>query len=108
MRKLFAARARADFWPPRPSRFWQALLAPVYRRYARKNYRIAEIVIESRPDLWQRFAPGDSVLVAPNHTAHADAHVMMQVGRRLGQPFYFMAACEIFALHGGLDGWILQ
>jgi 1-acyl-sn-glycerol-3-phosphate acyltransferase len=108
MRDLFVAGAMPDFWPPRPSRFWQAMLAPFYRRYVRRNYCIAEVVAEGAADLWQHFGPADSVLIAPNHSAHSDPHIVMELGRQLRKQFYFMAAWQLFALNAGLSGWILQ
>src|SRR5450631_268743 len=108
MRDLVVAGAMPDFWPPRPSRFWQAILAPFYRRFVRRNYRIAEVVAEGAAEVWQRFGPADSVLIAPNHPAHSDPHVMMELGRQLRQQFYFMAAWQLFCVNAGLNGWILQ
>jgi hypothetical protein len=48
------------------------------------------------------------VLLAPNHSHDSDPHVMMEVGRRAGRRFAFMAAWQIFRTHWGLDGWVLQ
>ena len=39
---------------------------------------------------------GDGVLLAPNHADHADCDVIFELARRLGRPFYYMAAYQIF------------
>jgi len=108
MRDFSSSEPTADFWPPRPSRFWSRVLAPLERYYVNRHYRISEVVADGAPELWQRFGPKDGVLIAPNHCQPSDAHVMTELGRQVGRQFFFMAAWQIFSMHGGLDGWILQ
>jgi len=100
--------AMPRFWPPRPNRFWNAALEPWRYWYLRRYYKIAEVAIDRPHEFGRQFAPGDGVLLAPNHSHDSDPHVMMQVGRRLGRQLHFMAAWQIFRPHWGLDGWILQ
>jgi hypothetical protein len=99
--------AQPDFWPPRPSRFWKAALAPLRRYYLHRFYGIAEVVVEGADRLAQ-LGPDDGVLLAPNHSHDSDPHVMMEVSRRAHRPFAFMAAWQIFRTHWGIDGWVLQ
>ena len=84
--------AQPDFWPPRPSRFWKAALAPLRRYYLRRYYGIIDVAVEGAEQLHERFGPADGVLLAPNHSHDSDPHVMMEVGRRAHRPFAFMAA----------------
>jgi 1-acyl-sn-glycerol-3-phosphate acyltransferase len=100
--------AMPGFWPPRPNRFWRAALEPWRRWYLRRYYGIAEVQVEHPQEAFRGIQPGDGVLVAPNHSHDSDPHVMLEVSRRLGRPFYFMAAWQIFRPHWGLDGLILQ
>ncbi|HEV7221354.1 MAG TPA: lysophospholipid acyltransferase family protein [Pirellulales bacterium] len=100
--------AMPRFWPPRPNKFWTAALEPWRYWYLRRYYKIAEVAVEGADEFGRRFAPGDGVLLAPNHSHDSDPHVMMQVGRRLKRQLHFMAAWQIFRPHAGLDGWILQ
>ena len=108
MRKLFSADNQGGFWPPRRSRFWMAALAPIRWWYVKRYYQVAEIEIQGLVDLGKLLGPGDGLLIAPNHSNHADAHVMMQVARKAGKSCYFMATQEAFRLNRGLDGWVLQ
>ena len=39
---------------------------------------------------------GHSAVLAPNHPAHEDPAVMFLLSKRLSQPFYYMAAREVF------------
>jgi 1-acyl-sn-glycerol-3-phosphate acyltransferase len=96
------------YWPPKPSRFWCAVLDPFRKRYLRSHYGVAEVAADQIEELYARFAPGDGVLLAPNHSYDGDPHVMMEVGCRANRRFYFLAAWQLFRGHRGIDGWILQ
>ncbi len=96
------------FWPPKPNWFWRRTLGPLRHFYLRSYYKIADITIDGLDRVQGRFDAGDGVLVAPNHSHDSDPHVMMQVARVAHRQFYFMAAWQIFKMHGGIDGWVLQ
>jgi 1-acyl-sn-glycerol-3-phosphate acyltransferase len=100
--------AMPRYWPPRPSRFWNAALEPWRRWYLHRYYGIAEVALEEPTEFGRQFAPGDGVLLAPNHSHDSDPHVMMEVGHKLRRQLHFMAAWQIFRPHRGLDGWVLQ
>jgi 1-acyl-sn-glycerol-3-phosphate acyltransferase len=100
--------AMPDFWPPRPGPFWDVVLGPVRRWFLRRVYRVADIDVVGLDAALAKISPGDGVLIAPNHSHDSDPHVMMEVARRAGRRFHFMAAWQIFRMHGGLDGWALQ
>lgn len=69
---------------------------------------MAQVTVEGLDGLLKCISPADGLLIAPNHSHDSDPHVMMEVARRAGRQFYFMAAWQIFRSHWGLDGWILQ
>ena len=99
--------AMPKFWAPRPSRFWGVALEPLRRYYLHSFYGISDVQVEGDHYLRQ-IGPADSLLIAPNHSHDSDPHVMMQVGKQLGRQFYFMAAWQIFRMHRGLDGFVMQ
>jgi 1-acyl-sn-glycerol-3-phosphate acyltransferase len=99
--------AMPAFWPPRPHPFWSFVLEPL-RRAILRHLRIAEVVVEGADDCRRRIAPGDGVLLAPNHSHDADPHVMLQFARSWGQQLYFMAAWQVFRFRWGLDGFLMQ
>lgn len=96
-----------EFWPPKPSRFWGVVLEPVRLHYLHKFYGIERVAIEGA-DRLRAIGPSDGALIAPNHSHDSDPHVMMHVGRELGRQFYFMAAWQIFRMHKGIDGFVMQ
>jgi len=50
---------------------------------------------------------GDGVLITPNHPDFADPGVIFELSRRLGLPFCYMAAYQIFSGSAGLRRFIL-
>jgi 1-acyl-sn-glycerol-3-phosphate acyltransferase len=94
------------FWPPKPSAASRVLLEPLRKFYLHRYYRISEVTLESE---WpMQVGDGDGLLIAPNHSHDSDPHVMMEIGHRLGRQLYFMAAWQVFRMHGGIDGWVMQ
>jgi 1-acyl-sn-glycerol-3-phosphate acyltransferase len=99
------------FWPPRPSRFWNAALTPLRKFYLHQFYRISDVELIGAENLGAASGIGqdDGVLIAPNHSHDADPHVMMHVGLdQLQRQLYFMAAWQVFLGHKGIDGWVMQ
>lgn len=96
------------FWPPRPNRFWAALLAPVRYYFAHRHWRLTTIEVEGAERAAEQMRSGDGVLMAPNHSAEPDGHVMLAAGRRFGRQTYFMAAWQAFLRYRGLAGWAMQ
>ncbi|MDR3636849.1 MAG: 1-acyl-sn-glycerol-3-phosphate acyltransferase [Isosphaeraceae bacterium] len=70
----------------------------------RDPYRIEQLDVAGLEHVAPLLARGDGVLLAPNHSDHADCYVMFELSRRLGIPFYYMAAFQIFT---GKNRWIL-
>jgi 1-acyl-sn-glycerol-3-phosphate acyltransferase len=98
----------SGFWPPRTGRFWRAVLDPWRRLFLRRYFGVVEARAEGNALVGRSFAPGDGVLIAPNHSHDSDPLVMMEVGRQHGFQPYFMAAWQLFRPHWGLDGFFLQ
>src|SRR3954469_21090700 len=95
------------FWPPKVGRFWTAALEPLRNYYLHRFYGISNVILRGQEN-FAKIAPGDGILIAPNHSHDSDPHVMMDVGRRLGRQLYFMAAWQVFLAHHGIDGWVMQ
>src|SRR5258708_16057536 len=91
--------AMPRYWPPRPSPFWNAALEPWRRWYLHRYYGIADVALDRQREFGRQFAPGDGVLLAPNHSHDSDPHVMMEVGHKLRRQFHFMPPCQIFLPH---------
>jgi len=99
-----------QYRPPRYSRFWAPLLYAVSDAlYLRRKHRVSEVRVRHGGEaVLQHYRRGDAMLFTPNHSDHADPHVLMHLSRRFRIPIHFMAAREIFELNWGLQGRFLQ
>src|SRR4029078_13011817 len=98
MWKPDALEVMPGFWPPKVSGFWTFTLAPLRRYYLRSFYGISSVELVNT-EVFKSIAPGDGVLIAPNHSHDSDPHVMMHAGKLLGRQMYFMAAWQLFLAH---------
>jgi len=69
-----------------------------------KDLKISRFEIDGADIIRDLVAQGDGVLLAPNHSDHADSALMYEFGRGLGRPFYFMATHGIFR---GINRYVL-
>ncbi len=69
-----------------------------------KDLKIRRFEIDGGDILKDLIARGDGILIAPNHSDHADAALMYEFGRSIGHPFYFMATHGIFR---GVNRYVL-
>jgi hypothetical protein len=73
-------------------------------RMLRNDHKIEAVQFENDSPLRALLRRGDGVLFCPNHTDHADSHLMFALGRRLGVSFYYMIAYQILQ---GSRRWFL-
>jgi 1-acyl-sn-glycerol-3-phosphate acyltransferase len=107
MRRLpLADQLPYQFHPPRLSRFWVWASWPYRRWLLRRTHRVVEVEIAGIEHVAPLLGRGDGVLLTPNHPGHADALVLFELGDRLGRPFCYMAAYQIFAGSAGLRHWL--
>lgn len=92
------------FVPPRLDPVCLGLARWVMGRMLRRDHKIEEVTIEGDAALRDRLGRGDGILLCPNHTDHADSHLMFALGRRVGRPFYYMIAYQILQ---GSRRWFL-
>ncbi len=94
------------FFPPKLSRFWLWATRPYRRHLLRREGRVEAVEIEGASHLTSLFDRGDGILVCPNHSDHIDANVLFEVAERVGRPFCYMAAYQIFSGTAGLRRWL--
>ena len=92
------------FQAPRLDPLWIGLGRFSARSMLKKPHRIESIAIEGDSLLKGLIRKGDGILLTPNHTDHADSHLMFALSRAVGLPFYYMAAYQIFRGH---RSWVL-
>jgi 1-acyl-sn-glycerol-3-phosphate acyltransferase len=87
-----------------PPRWWSPLLSPGWFRFWRwvrklirvKHHRLEDIEIRGLENLRKCLTEKQGILIAPNHSCHADPTVLYWVADQLKTPFYFMATWQIF------------
>ncbi len=105
---IFRPQTPYTFRPPRYSRPLAPLLAKVSEIfYLRKKFHTRAVTVEGVESVAKLVKHGHSLLIAPNHSDHADPHVLMKISRRHGLRFHFMAAREGFE-SSRLNAFVLQ
>jgi hypothetical protein len=97
-----------EFIEPKVGAFW-LWIGRLYSRHVvlRGEQQVVDIDAQGLETITRLLERGDGVLITPNHQGHADCPVMLELSRRVGHPFYFMAAYQIFRGHGGLAKFML-
>lgn len=67
-----------------------------------------KVEIRNIEHLKEAVSRDQGVLITPNHSGHADAHIMYNVADELGKPFYFMTAWQVFLQRRSLGRLMLQ
>jgi len=98
------------FSPPKYSRFWAPFIYKISENfYLRRQHKIVEVnVLSGGETLLEKIRQGDSLLITPNHSDHADPHVLLYINKTYKIPVHFMAARETFEVNYGLSGKVLQ
>ncbi len=92
------------FYPPRLNPLCLWLGRMMASSMLRRDHLIETIDVSGHEPLRRLLDQGDSLLLTPNHSDHADSHLMFDLSRQIGRPFYYMAAFQIFQ---GPRRWIL-
>jgi len=87
---------RPRWWSPKLSprwiRFWR-----IFQRYAQlRQHRLIEVEVRGLENLRGALQRGCGVLIAPNHSAHADCHALLRASEEAECPFHFMVAWQVF------------
>lgn len=84
------------FYPPKVSPFWVWAGRAYVRHLLRTRNRVYDVEVTGLEHVTPLLTRGDGVLVTPNHTDDADCQVLFDLARRVGRPFCYMAAYQIF------------
>jgi 1-acyl-sn-glycerol-3-phosphate acyltransferase len=95
------------FVAPRPSPFWIGVARPLRRQVMRRMLRVVEVRFENVERLRAVLGTGARILIAPNHSDHADAISQFELAREVRTPFCYMATHQLFAGGMGLRGRFL-
>jgi len=85
-------------------RLWR----PLINRELRRGQKIVELDIGGMEHVERALKDGAGVMVTPNHSFHYDSYVMIEAAHRVGTPFHFLTAWQVFAMSKWLEQQVLQ
>lgn len=99
-----------------PPKWWSSsmnqtlvrLLGPLRRRRLKKKMRIVDVEVRGGDKVAALLKEGAGVLITPNHPGDGDVDALCEAADRVGRPFHFMAAWQVFLENGAVARWIMQ
>jgi 1-acyl-sn-glycerol-3-phosphate acyltransferase len=85
-------------------RLWR----PLINRELRQRQKIVELEVSGIEHVQQALNAGAGVLVTPNHSFHYDSYVLIEAAHRVGTPFHFLTAWQVFAMSKWHEQLMLQ
>jgi 1-acyl-sn-glycerol-3-phosphate acyltransferase len=85
-------------------RLWR----PLINRELRRRQRIVELDVGGIEHVQRALADRAGVLVTPNHSFHYDSYVLIEAAHRVGRPFHFLTAWQVFAMSRWHEQQVLQ
>ena len=104
----YAQQKPPKWWAPKLSPFWLRIWRPLRKRRQYHEQKLMEIEVRGLENIRGALDAGNGVMINPNHSGHADAHIMYHAADELGMPFYFMSAWQVFYKQGFFGKLILQ
>lgn len=72
------------------------------------SQKITHIDVQGCEHVRAAIKDGTGVLVTPNHSFHYDSYVLIEAAHRVGRPFHFMTAWQVFQMSTAYERWVLQ
>lgn len=77
-------------------------------RELRRGQKITHIEVQGIEHPQAALKENCGVMVTPNHSFHYDSYVMIETAHRVGQPFHFLSAWQVFAMSKPFAQRVLQ
>src|SRR5262249_42593425 len=97
-----------QWWAPKLTPWWVRLWQPARRRTLLHKQKMVRIEVEGAEHVRQALAEGAGVLITPNHSFHYDSYVLFEAAHRVGRPFHFLTAWQVFAMSSRFERWSMQ
>lgn len=85
-------------------RLWR----PLINRTLQSHTKFKNIDVQGTEHIQKALASKAGIMITPNHSFHYDSYVMIEAGHRVGSPFHFMSAWQVFQMSTPLERWVLQ
>ena len=81
---------------------------PLMRREMFRVAKIANVQIRGDEHVRTALQSGAGVLITPNHSFHYDSYALGHAAHRIGRPFHFLTAWQVFAMSTPFQRWVMQ
>jgi 1-acyl-sn-glycerol-3-phosphate acyltransferase len=95
-------------WSPKMTPWLVRLWRPLINRELSLRQRIVEIDAAGIEHVQQALSSGAGLLITPNHSFHYDSYVLIEAAHRVGTPFHFLTAWQVFAMSKWHEQVVLQ
>jgi 1-acyl-sn-glycerol-3-phosphate acyltransferase len=85
-------------------RLWR----PLINRDLSRGQKIVELDMAGIEHVQKALKEGAGVLITPNHSFHYDSYVLIEASHRVGAPFHFLTAWQVFAMSKWHEQLMLQ
>src|SRR5687767_2747780 len=85
-------------------RLWR----PLINRELVRRQRIVALGVQGIEHVQRALADGAGDLVTPDHPFHYASYVLIEASLRVGRPFHFLTAWQVFAMSKWLEQRVLQ
>ena len=96
------------WWAPKLKPWLTRLWRPLINRTLRTSQKITQLDVHGAEHVQQALAGGNGILVTPNHSFHYDSYALIEAAHRVGQPFHFLSAWQVFAMSKWHEQIVLQ
>lgn len=97
-----------DFKPPLPDTFIQKIFYTILPVILNQALGGLSVEIDEMSHKRLKAIQNQRCLILPNHPSEWDPCVLFEIGKRLSENFFFVAAREVFDYSYGLRGWFFQ
>ena len=70
--------------------------------------KIADVSVQGEEHVRRALESGAGVMITPNHSFHYDSYVLGHAAHRIGRPFHFLTAWQVFAMSTRFQQWVMQ
>jgi 1-acyl-sn-glycerol-3-phosphate acyltransferase len=95
-------------WPQRLKPWLVRWWRPLINHTLRQHQKIVELDIGGIEHVQQALQSGAGVMIAPNHSFHYDSYVVIEASHRVGRPFHYLSAWQVFAMSKWFEQKVLQ
>jgi len=96
------------WWAPQMNPWLVRMFRGQINRTLKHSQRITQIDVQGANHIRQAIEQGAGVLVTPNHSFHYDSYVLIEAAHRVGRPFHFLTAWQVFQMSTLYERWVLQ